>query len=640
MLFTATHGANRHSIKTVVWLCLCCMALLMGAAAEAASEPDPWRIDDLAVLADPGGNETIATISQAGRTTAFQPVPHGFSAGYTRTVHWLRFTLHAPPPNAKGERQVLLEIHPPYLDDLQLFIAQPDAPASFDIRRSGDLLPFTQREVHYRAFVHRIAFSDARPRVVYVRLQTTSSSALVLKDWEPQRFVDAAMHEYALLGAFFGVLIVGLMVNFWYGLKYGEPLYRRFLLYLGSTLLFLLSTNGLIAELLLPAMPLWVHHWTSVSLILSMVSGAHFYRLALDIDAASPWMRWVYRAMFWLALIALPAPFLDLYPEAIRILLPVLLVMLASGSWRSMQLWKGQTTGGKLLLAAHLFSLFGSLSGSLTLMGFLPGSLWLIYGFQIGTIGALLALQIMLTKRMRSIEAGHAQARAAIAHERAQHEHQRRFLAMLTHELKTPLSVIRMRLGAAQPSARMQTHAQTAVADIDAIVERVALSSRIEDNDLPQVWCHCRLDEILAEILDRQTKPERVMLSLAKEVVTPGLYTDPLLLRTVVGNLIDNALKYSPVDSIVRITVVAHCHASMPGWRIRVENPVGSAGRPDPARVFEKYYRATGAHDHSGSGLGLYIVQSLTTLLHGQLRYLTNLREICFELWIPIKAHV
>ncbi len=290
MLFNATHGANRNPIKTVIWLCLCCMALLMGAAAGAASEPNPWRIDDLAVLADPSGNETIATISQAGHATAFQPAPHGFSAGYTRTVYWLRFTLQAPPPNAKGERQVLLEIHPPYLDDLQLFISQPDAAGSFDMRRSGDLMPFTQREVHYRAFVHRIAFPDARSRVVYVRLQTTSSSVLVLKAWEPQRFVDSTKHEYALLGAFFGLLMVSLLVNLWYGLKYGEPLYRRFLLYLGSTLLLLLSTNDLVAEFLLPAMPLWAHHWTSGSFILLMISGAYFYHLALGIDATTPWI--------------------------------------------------------------------------------------------------------------------------------------------------------------------------------------------------------------------------------------------------------------------------------------------------------------------------------------------------------------
>src|SRR5699024_5719013 len=78
---------------------------------------DAWAIDDLAVLTDAHGSESIDTVSQPGRASDFRPVPAGFSAGFTRAVHWLRFTLRAPPQNAKGLRELLLEIHPPYLDD-------------------------------------------------------------------------------------------------------------------------------------------------------------------------------------------------------------------------------------------------------------------------------------------------------------------------------------------------------------------------------------------------------------------------------------------------------------------------------------------------------------------------------------------
>ncbi|RYF77198.1 MAG: hypothetical protein EOO29_21920, partial [Comamonadaceae bacterium] len=159
----------------LLWLLVVACLFLQATPAGAASEP--WRIDDLAVVADPAGGETIASISQPGRAADFEPVPDGFSGGYTRAVHWLRFTLHAPPANADGKREMLLEIHPPYIDDLQIYVSQ-SAGEPFDVRRGGDLQPQSAKEIAYRGYVYRFVFEDDRPRTAYVRLQTHSSSVL------------------------------------------------------------------------------------------------------------------------------------------------------------------------------------------------------------------------------------------------------------------------------------------------------------------------------------------------------------------------------------------------------------------------------------------------------------------------------
>ena len=241
-----------------------------------------------------------------------------------------------------------------------------------------------------------------------------------------------------------------------------------------------------------------------------------------------------------------------------------------------------------------------------------------------------------LAQQIRAIEAAHLEARIVAERDHAEREHQRRVLAMLTHELKTPLSVIRMRLGTAQPSPRMQAHASNAISDIDAIVERVALATRIEDQSVKKQLQDCRLDELLAELGAQQTQPARVVLDLPTDASALRLTTDPLLLRTALGNLLDNALKYAPAAAAVHIGVKTHTEADPPGVIIRIENPVGSTGRPDPSRIFEKYYRAPGAHNQSGSGLGLYIVQELAELLEGRIRYLTEHPNVCFELWLPL----
>lgn len=632
--------------KALLWMVARWVAiavLLLAAPGFAAANANAWVINDLAVLADPAGSESLDTIRQPERAEQFKPVPYGFSAGFTRSVHWLRFTLHAPPANAKGQRELLLEMHPPYLDDLQIYLSQPQAGGTFEVRHAGDLLPHAAKEFPHRAFVLAVDFADARPRTVYVRLQTTSSSVLTVKAWLPKDFAQHTAREYALLGAMFGLFFAGLLANLWQGLWRNEALHRRFIAYMGATLVNLSGINGLAAEFLLPHSPVWASHWVSLGTLLVALFGVRFYMLALDIDHAPVWMRWVYGTQFWLALLCLPAPFFNLYPEAASMVLPLISLTLMTGTLRSVQLWHQQNSTGKFLLVAHLFSLASTLSVVPTLLGWLPGQPWLIYGFQLGPLGALLALQLMLSRRVRSMQSQLHQAtldtevaKATAEQERAEREQQRHFLSMLTHELKTPLSVIRMCLGAKEPTVRMQTHAKQAVNDIDAIVERCAMVSQIDDKAEPFQRSLCHIDQLIGEVLAQQAAAQRISLYLPPDASAAALHTEPLLLRTVLGNLIDNALKYSPPNSTVQMDVELNTQDGREGVRIQIQNAVGVAGVPDAAQVFEKYYRSPGAHQQSGSGLGLYIVKALAERLGATIACRPQADLVVFELWLPL----
>lgn len=628
-------------LARLLWWWVLALALVLFTVPSDAA--DAWTISDLAVLADPAGSERIDSVSQPARAAQFKPVPYGFSAGFTRSVHWLRFTLHAPPPNAKGERELLLEIHPPYLDDLQLYLSQPEAGGAFEVRSAGDLLPFAAKELLYRAFVFQVDFADARPRTVYVRLQTTSSSVLAVKAWQPERFWEHATSEYALLGLLLGVFLTGLVTNLWQGLWLREALYRRYIAYLGATLLNVMGVNGLMGEFLLPHAPFWASHLVSLGTLLVALCGVRFYMLALDIEHAPVWMRWVYRAQFWLTLVCLPAPFFNLYPEAASVVLPCISLTLMTGTLRSIQLWRQQNSTGKILLLAHVFSLASTLSVVPTLLGWLPGQLWLIYGFQLGPLATLLALQLMLSRRVQTMQAQLHQAaletevaKATAQQERTEREQQRHFLSMLTHELKTPLSVIRMRLGSKEPTTRMQTHAKQAVENIDAIVERCALVSQIDDKAEPFQRSLCRIDGLVSEVLAQQAAAPRISLSIAPAASDAALQTEPLLLRTVLGNLLDNALKYSPPHSAVQMGVALGAHNGRAGLRVHLQNAIGVAGAPDMAQVFDKYYRSPGAHQQSGSGLGLYIVKALSERLGATIACRPQADLVVFELWLPL----
>ncbi len=631
---------DTYALRRCIWAIIFIVGANFGVSAYA-NDVKETGFGDLSVLVDPQGRETIETVSQPARAHDFKPAPYGFSAGYTRKVHWLRFKLFAPPLDADGGRRLYVEFYPPYLDDLQVFTPRPDG-HGFDRQVHGDLQAFSGRSVHHRAFVQKVDFPDDRPLIVYARLQTTSSSVVSIKALTPSQFLGHATTEYALLGLFFGLLLVGLLANIKYAFG-GDPLQRAFLIHLTAAMYMLLGVNGLLTEYLFPDSPLWADRSTSIGAILIVASATYFYGKILDMKQAALWMRAIYRVVLWLGILFLPAPFLGVYPETQRILILGAVLVVLAGMWRAIQLYRQRTTWGSLhILLALACSLLGASATTLTLLGVLPGQFWLINSYTLSILGTLAALQAYFILRGRLSEARLAEARmeagrsaAVLETERASKEAQSRFLAMLTHELKTPLSALRLCLGQIAKPGSLRKHAENAVEQIDSIIDRCDLACRFDDGRLEVAKEPCCLHDLVAGLIVKRADGGRIVLDVPQGPPV-RLVTDPVLLKTILDNLTDNALKYSPAQAFINLSASPHEKDGRDGVRICVENPVSSpAMRPDPARVFTKYYRAPEAKRSTGSGLGLYIVRGLSTMLGGETRYVPDQPNVVFEIWIP-----
>lgn len=202
------------------------------------------------------------------------------------------------------------------------------------------------------------------------------------------------------------------------------------------------------------------------------------------------------------------------------------------------------------------------------------------------------------------------------------------FIADASHQLRTPLSILNGELELFRKGPRSAEETEAFV--VSAAQEIKYLSDMVEDLlilarmdaaggvlDLkPQ-----RLDERLLEIaarLERSPHSRGVRFSLqlhaAEELEGPfTLQAEPELLRSLVENLLDNAVKYSPVDG----TVLVELNDSGNEITLRVQD--SGSGIPASAlpRVFERFYRSEShSSQAAGSGLGLSIVQRIAHL-HG-----------------------
>jgi signal transduction histidine kinase len=123
--------------------------------------------------------------------------------------------------------------------------------------------------------------------------------------------------------------------------------------------------------------------------------------------------------------------------------------------------------------------------------------------------------------------------------------------------------------------------------------------------------------------------------------VAPGsgslsVFADRQLVCVVLKNLLENALKYSPKDSVVSIQLGRKPWVDGEAVYVRVSNAPGEAGWPDAQRLFSKYYRSAGSHHTTGSGLGLHLSKQMALYLGGDVLHLPDADLVRFEFCLPV----
>ena len=218
-----------------------------------------------------------------------------------------------------------------------------------------------------------------------------------------------------------------------------------------------------------------------------------------------------------------------------------------------------------------------------------------------------------------------------VAHERHMREDQEKLMAMLAHEIKTPLATMHLRLDSAAKGGGAM---RKAMRDMDGVIERCMQSLQIGDRRLAPRLQVCDLADITQDAVSSCPQPGQVRPYLPPSLTVE---TDPQLLYLVLSNLLDNACKYAAPNTPIELHCsVVNALSAKPVARWELSNLPGKAGWPDSAQVFDKYYRAPQAQRQSGTGLGLYLVKSLMPTLGGQVVYQPDTTVVRFVLILPL----
>jgi signal transduction histidine kinase len=225
--------------------------------------------------------------------------------------------------------------------------------------------------------------------------------------------------------------------------------------------------------------------------------------------------------------------------------------------------------------------------------------------------------------------------------ERAQRVEQSNFVAMLAHELNSPLTVIGALADAntrrAEPG-NLPAAAASAIDEMRAVIDKCVQATRVEEAGLVLAHEECDV-RALIHASSVHLASDRFHVDVRAETDT-WVESDPAVLTTIVSNLLENALKYGAPGTPVDVVVHGASQGDVPGLAVRVTNPCGPAGAPDADRVFQKFYRGDGAGAFRGSGLGLFISSKLAAMLGGALSLETAQGAVTFALWVPARRNM
>jgi len=214
-------------------------------------------------------------------------------------------------------------------------------------------------------------------------------------------------------------------------------------------------------------------------------------------------------------------------------------------------------------------------------------------------------------------------------------QQQEQLTADVTHELRTPLAIIKSTLQTMQmkprPAAEYVEGIDDALRDIgrmEQLVAQLLALARLDAADEVVDPTQVRLDallESLAEVFDdrAEKRGSRVAFANGSAVSVRGNENE---LRQLFTNLLDNALQYGPRQGVVRVTV-----QDGPGpWVTTCVHDEGGAIPPECLpRLFDRFYRADPSRSQApgGAGLGLAIVRQIIQRHHGDIAITSNPRD-------------
>ncbi|MEY4698179.1 MAG: hypothetical protein RIT14_2607 [Pseudomonadota bacterium] len=575
------------------------------------------------------------------RWAAFTAFEGSLAEGYSAAALWMKVRIAG---RNDGERLAIV-VAPAFLQRVELFDPEING-FKADPMVSGRAAPI-EDENHVGLDSGFIVPSTPQGRDVYIRIVTTTSLTASV-DVLP--YDEANQRSHVMGGAVALYFAFLLAFSLWGLVNWGvrqDALYGLFALRQLFSMAHIFVFFGLLRFFLSHTLSAETRDLIYALVCCTVLVPAGYFDTRLISEfGGSRWIRRVLIGILSLHAVVLMLIALDRTQDALQMgsvlvnLVMVTLVAFAFSTGRGSEQPYGRASlwfirGGFLLMASVV--VVPVLMYQNVLHSSVPMFKILFLHAVISTV--ILFSLLSLRARQRDLLAQEARLMMQVKEAELQREsglriEKERFISMLTHELRNPLTVIQLMRDSDQSSVAT---ARKAARDMASVIDRVEMSERVEAAGTPVETTRFDAAELVAELVQGHDAADRISLESGPDQT---IVTDRGLYRRIVENLLDNAAKYSARGSVIQVRQDREVRGKVAGVRLDVSNVIGDAGAPDPERLFSKYYRSKRAHRHPGSGLGLFLIAGWVEALGGEIRYAPKgqppgPQEARFSLWLP-----
>ena len=634
-----------------LFLLLCVDALSAGRnlPTPSLSGDGPLVLSDghLALWLDRSGEVSLAEASDALARGAFEPLPGPLGLGYVEGVAWLYFEVD----NLEAEDQPrLLEVRPPYLDRLTLFTR--DGKGAW--RRTavqGDRMKGSSGAVPYRFPLFPLTLPPGRSAFL-LAIESEGPLQGIVKLWSEASLQAQAHRDYLTLGLRYGFGFLLFSVNVVYLLLFRNTFFAVLVGYLLINGLHWAAMDGLLGQYLREDQSSWGHPLQLVLACLLTSANWAVFTTILDFRGRYPGF---YRVAWGgvslgvlAALVSLAGGYKVVAPllQAYALLGFIPLVREIGRRWRlpgDERLMAGALAIYPLILSAQFYEVLAIGTYSERSANLLAASqLWLMVIFNIAT-----GLRGQAYRR-RVVE-GEREARAAAQAQRTQREREalrNSLIAALADAVERPLALVQQSRQALSDASEVDgglgPREGARLSTLQSAAERLSLllelaAERDGGGNLPLQRDRISLGELIfqARLLLPEAERERIQQVLPERDFL-FLRGDRRLLSFALLNGFENAVRYSPRGSAVRLTVHAETRDEVAGYGLSLQNDGDPLSDEACEGLFEKYARGQVRGQPGGLGLGLFLVRRIVESHGGSVAFRRGRSEgVELVLWLP-----
>ena len=221
-------------------------------------------------------------------------------------------------------------------------------------------------------------------------------------------------------------------------------------------------------------------------------------------------------------------------------------------------------------------------------------------------------------------------------------QQQQNFMMAITHELKTPIAIAQLNLETLL-KRKLEEETQNKLINntlqeanrLNTLCNNILFAAQLDAGAYQTNKTEINFSDLLGGCVDdlKNRFPQRKVLeSLAESIY---LYSESFLLQMLVNNLLENAVKYSPKESLISVLLIQKSRLAI----LTVSDEGVGITKSEKHKIFEKFYRTGDEHTRStkGTGLGLYLCKKITDSCKGVISVKDNYpRGSIFTVSLPI----